>query len=211
MIGDSVLAAISNRYGNQLCTELVPRHWVVEVDAEVGRRIAFGRQVLAKRGDDDWDAAVIMLGNNYDGDAAAYGRELGLLLDELGPIPVVLITVTRFRPIQDQVNYVLQLTATQRDNVRLVDWQARTAATDGAKLLGGDRLHLTETGRVALAAMITDALGSAPTELMGDCLRSTFTDDSMGSVTGGSGSGGPAPDPAPAAPDRAAARARAAG
>ena len=69
MIGDSVLAAISNRYGNQLCTELVPRRWVVEVDAEVGRRIDFGRQVLAKRGDDDWDAAVIMLGNNYDGDA----------------------------------------------------------------------------------------------------------------------------------------------
>ena len=111
MIGDSVLASISNRYGNQLCTELVPRRWVVEVDAEVGRRIEFGRQVLAKRGDDDWDAAVILLGNNYGGDADAYGRELGLLLDELGPIPVVLVTVTRFRPIQDQVNYVLHLTA----------------------------------------------------------------------------------------------------
>ena len=36
-----------------------------------------------------------------------FGRELGLLLDELGPIPVVLLTVTRFRPMQDQVNYVL--------------------------------------------------------------------------------------------------------
>ncbi len=189
MIGDSVLASISNRYGNQLCTELMPRRWVVEVDAEVGRRIAFGRQVLAKRGDDDWDAAVIMLGNNYDGDAAAYTEELGLLLDELGPIPVVLVTVTRFRPSQDQVNYVLHAIEAQRDNVRLVDWQARTAEPDAKKLLGGDGLHLSETGRVALAAMITDALGTAPTGLEGDCLRSTFTDDSMGSVTGGTGSG----------------------
>ena len=54
--------------------------------------------------------------------------------------------------------------------------------------------------------MITDALGSAPTDLEGDCLRSTFTDDSMGSVTGGRRRdrvriGHPAPDRA--APGRA--------
>ena len=49
MIGDSVLASISNRYGDELCDQLVPRGWVVEVDAEVGRRIEFGRQVLAQR------------------------------------------------------------------------------------------------------------------------------------------------------------------
>ena len=189
MIGDSVLASISNRYGNQLCTNLVPRRWVVEVDAEVGRRITFGREVLAQRGGDDWDAAVIMLGNNYDGDPAAFGQELGLLLGELGPIPVVLVTVTRFRPSQDQVNYVLQTAAAQRDNVRLVDWQARTDEPGARKLLGGDKMHLSDTGRVALAAMITDALGSAPRGFTGDCLSSTFTDDSMGSITGGSETG----------------------
>jgi hypothetical protein len=185
VLGDSVLASISSRYGDQLCTDLVPRRWAVEVDAEVGRRIEFGRQVLAKRAGAGWDAAVIMLGNNYDGDAQAYADELGRLLDELAPMPVVLLTVTRYRPLQDQVNYVIQGAAHDRGNVKVVDWQARTAEPDGDALLGGDGLHLSDKGRVALAAMVTTALGSAPVREAGECLPTTFTDDSMGTVTGG--------------------------
>src|SRR6476661_7304358 len=111
VIGDSVLASIGNRYGDQLCTDLVPRRWAVEVDAEVGRRIEFGRQVLETRGAADWDAAVVMLGNNYDGNAVGYADELEQLLDELGPIPIVLLTVTRYRPQQEEVNDAIRRVA----------------------------------------------------------------------------------------------------
>jgi hypothetical protein len=90
VIGDSILASISNRYGNQLCDALVPKGWAVEVDAEVGRFIRFGREVLEEQRDEDWDAAVVMLGNNYDGNPQAFADELALLLDELEPLPVLL-------------------------------------------------------------------------------------------------------------------------
>jgi hypothetical protein len=184
VIGDSVLASLSSRYGNQLCTNLVWRRWAVEVDAEVGQHIEFGRRVLAQRGSAGWDAAVVMLGNNYDGDPQAFATELDALLDELGDIPVVLLTVTRFRPIQDQVNYVLVRAAAQRPNVRLVDWQARTAEDDADDLLSGDGLHLSDQGQVALAATITSVLGLAPRGERGECLPSKFTDDSAGPAAG---------------------------
>ncbi len=190
VIGDSILASISNRYGDQLCTDLVPRRWAVEVDAEVSRRIEFGREVLAQRGDANWDAAVVMLGNNYDGDAVAYADELDQLLDELGPIPIVLPTVTPYRPQQDEVNDATRAAAGHHHNVRLVDWAARTAAKDGRKLLAGDRLHLSDDGQVALAGMIAEQFGLAPKGSRGACLRSTFTDDSQGSVYGPSEKGG---------------------
>jgi hypothetical protein len=184
VIGDSILASISNRYGDQLCTDLVPRRWAVEVDAEVGRRIEFGRKVLESRGDAGWDAAVVMLGNNYDGDAATFADELGQLLDELGPIPIVLLTVTRYRPQQDEVNDAIRQVAQRRLKVRVVDWAARTAGKDGRTLLAGDRLHLSDDGQVALAGMIAEQFGRAPQGERGACLRSTFTDDSPGSVDG---------------------------
>jgi hypothetical protein len=183
VIGDSVLASLSSRYGDQLCTNLVWRRWAVEVDAEVGQHIEFGRRVLARRGSTGWDAAVVMLGNNYDGDLQAFATELDALLDELGDVPVVLLTVTRYRPIQDQVNYVLRNTAAERPNVRLVDWQARTAEEDADELLSGDGLHLSERGQVALAATITSVLGLAPPGEHGACLASKFTDDSAGPST----------------------------
>ena len=182
VLGDSILASISNRYGNQLCTDLVPRRWAVEVDAEVGRKIEFGRQVLQSRGDANWDAAVVMLGNNYDGDAAAFADELEQLLDELGPIPTVLLTVTRYQPQQDDVNDAIRAGADRHRQVRLVDWAARTAEKDGRKLLAGDRLHLSDDGQVALAGMIAEQFGLARQGSRGACLRSTFTDDSERSV-----------------------------
>ena len=96
-----------------------------------------------------WDAAVVMLGNNYDGDPVTFGTELDALLDELGEIPVVLMTVTRFRPIQDQVNYVIHSTAGRRRNVRLLDWEARTAGEGGNGLLSDDGVHLSDQRSVS--------------------------------------------------------------
>ena len=49
VIGDSILASISNRHGGQLCDRLVPRGWAVEVNAETGQHVEYGRQVLRRR------------------------------------------------------------------------------------------------------------------------------------------------------------------
>lgn len=184
VIGDSILASISNRYGNQLCEELVPRGWMVEVDAEVGRFIRFGREVLAVQRPEEWDAAVIMLGNNYDGDPQAFTRELGLLLDELEPLPVLLLNVTRFEPAQDEVNWILTVVANERDDVALLDWASPTAddAPASDELLTGDGLHLTTQGQEALATLISRAMGRAPAGSDGECLRSSFRDDSDGAM-----------------------------
>ena len=209
VIGDSIMASISNRYGNQLCEQLVPKGWAVEVDAEVGRFVEFGRQVLDERPPRLWDAAVVMLGNNYAGDPDAFRDELRRLLDELDPLPIVLLTVTPFEPEQDEVNYVAAVEADRRDDVQLVDWAGRTTADvpDVDELLTGDGLHLATAGQEALAAMIGRAMGRAPAGSRGECLRSSFRDDSAGSLpegsggrSEGSGSGGAAAAAAAAAP-----------
>jgi lysophospholipase L1-like esterase len=168
VIGDSIVAAISSRHGGQLCDRLVPRGWAVEVQAESGRHIEYGQQVLRRRLDADWDAAVIMLGSNYGGDPEFFGAELGEMLDELEPMPVVLVNVTEFKPDRAEVNYVIQAEANRRDNVRVLDWASRSR--DDEELLGDDGLHLSEPGREALAAMIATAFGRAPTG-SGECLR----------------------------------------
>ena len=68
IIGDSVMASTSRRYGNTMCGALVPLGWQVELDAETSRFIQFGNKVLDKRLSAGWDASVILLGNNYGGD-----------------------------------------------------------------------------------------------------------------------------------------------
>ena len=49
MRGGSILASTSKRYGNEMCDALVPLGWQVEIDAEVGRPVAFGQEVMNAR------------------------------------------------------------------------------------------------------------------------------------------------------------------
>jgi hypothetical protein len=186
MLGDSILAATSSRYGGEMCDGLVPLGWQVEVDAEPGRFIDFGGRVLQQRLDPfnwlDWDAAVVFLGSNYRGDQAAYEAELVEILDTLGPRPTLLYTVTVYRPDWAEVNEVVRRQAEARDNVTLVDWEA-VARTPG--VLSSDRLHPSRAGEQVLVDLTADALGPAPEltdadgqAVVGECLPTSFTDDS---------------------------------
>ena len=176
MIGDSIMASTSSRYGGEMCKELVPRGWEVEVDAESGRFVDFGDRVLDARLDAEWDVAVVMLGNNYGADKAVFAEYLEDIVDRLAPRPTVLLTVTEFRPDRADVNDVIYDIAADNDNVRVVDWAAETA--DDPALVGGDGLHLSNLGRVRYADLVGRALGRAPGFGEGDCLGSDFTDDS---------------------------------
>jgi len=184
LIGDSVMTSISRRYGDQACSELVPLGWRVEVDAETGRFIEFGNKVLDKRLGAGWDAAVILLGNNFLYDKVKYSDQLRMLLTRLAPRPTVLLNTTMFRPAQANVNKAIVAEASAFDNVTVVDW---ASITEESRLTGPDGLHLTEAGRSKLAKTIAMVLG--PVSGTGaDCLKSDFKDDSMGSPTGPNGS-----------------------
>jgi hypothetical protein len=183
VIGDSILASTSSRYGGEMCDRLVPLGWAVEIDAESGQRIEFGTEVLDARLRAGWDAVAIMLGNNYANDPRAYADELEDILDRLGTRPVLLYNVTAFREDRLEVNYIVNALAGERDNVRIVDWAARTANDD--ELVGGDGLHLSDAGRRELVAMTARALGRAPVRSVGDCLDTRFDDDSATQIPSG--------------------------
>jgi lysophospholipase L1-like esterase len=171
VLGDSILEATSTRYGGEMCLRLVPHGWAVDIDAENGRDAGVGLQILEDRLDagEEWDAAVVMLGNNYRNDPAQFEEQIEDILDLLAPAPVLLLTVTEFEDAQAEVNYVLHAVAAKRDDVRVVDWAARTRNDDS--LTGADGLHLSERGKVALLAMVRLALGDAPNYSFGQCLE----------------------------------------
>ncbi len=181
VIGDSILASTSKRYTNDLCKILVPNGWQVELEAETGRFVEFGKKVLDSRLGAGWDAAVIGLGSNFNGDLDDYRERMSALVERLAPRPVILITVTEFLPNRAKVNEIIHEMAEQYDNVVVVDWAATTA--DDPHLLGGDNLHLTNEGRAALAFNIGLAMGVAP-ETPGKCFDAVYTDDSALSVDG---------------------------
>jgi hypothetical protein len=202
MIGDSILASTSARYGDHMCSAVVPLGWEVAVEAEPSRFIEFGNQVLddvlpddpEANPDDDWDAAVVFLGSNYGGDAEDYEAELVEILDRLAPRPVVLFTVSEYRPNYVEVNEVVNRLGSERDNVVVLDWKS---ISEAAGVLSSDRLHPTDTGRRVLAESVAAAHGPVVGE--GDCLRPSFRDDSairgdtttvLGRPSTGSGSSG---------------------
>lgn len=192
IIGDSIMASTSSRYGRQMCDELVPLGWQVAIEAEPSRFVDFGNRVLDRVLDDeptaetDWNAAVVFLGSNYRGDPFAYAVELEEILDRLAPRPTVLFTVTEYRSNYAAVNDVIRGLAEEYDNVTLLDWQ-QIAEEPG--VLSGDRLHPTDLGREVLAQAVAGALG--PVSIGdGECLRSEFRDDSgIGRSGGGSSVG----------------------
>ena len=183
MIGDSLTASISQRYGGQACEALVPLGWQVEVDAETGRFIDFGQRVLDQRLATGWDAAVIFLGNNYGNDRAVYQGALHAMLLRLVPRPTVLITTALFRPEQADVNAAIMEEAAQFTSVTVLDWS--TLGVDPA-LTGADDLHLTEIGRRTFAYYLAAIIGTAPVQ-PGACLKTKYTDDSAGSPNGPEG------------------------
>lgn len=209
IIGDSITASTARRYGGEMCFVLLPEGWAVEVNAEVGRFVDFGARVLDRRlrPDDgvDWDAAVVFLGSNYGGDVERYRAGLHEILDRLAPRPTVLVTVTEFRPDRADVNDVIRGMLAFYPEVEVLDWAEITGAD--RTLLSGDGLHLSPDGRARLALEVADIVGAAPpgpdgAPPDGECLSTTFTDDSAGqrpgavvppTLTGGGGGGGAAP------------------
>ena len=179
MIGDSILASVSKRYGNEVCRTMTPLGWRVEVEAEVSRFIDFGIIVADKMLEQDWDAVVIFLGTNYNRDANQYFKLMNRLINRFGERPVVVVTVGERNADMVEVNKILRALDETYPNVTIVDWAAATAADPG--LLAEDLIHLSEIGRLSLAMLLTQRFGTAPPGSgKGRCLDQVFVDDSGG-------------------------------
>jgi hypothetical protein len=176
MIGDSILASTSSRYGNEMCDVLVPLGWQVEIEAEASRFAEFGMTVLNQRIDAGWDSALVFLGTNFDGNIDAYKREMRHIFDALTPRPFVVVTTPLFRSSQKDVNDVIRALAKDYEHVTVLEWE-EIAKNPG--VLSKDHIHLSADGRDVFATAVARAFGFAP-PATGACLPSLFHDDSAG-------------------------------
>ena len=178
VIGDSILASTAPRYGNETCSKMVPLNWQVEIDAEVSRQINFANTVLAARNSAGWDAAVIFLGTNFNRNDNDFLKQLNRAITTLGPIPIVLFTVTERSPLETRVNAIIRTMPSVYPNVHLIDWAGFTAADKS--LLIKDGIHPSEAGRRKIADELAALLGVAAGVGPGHCLASSFVDDTGG-------------------------------
>ena len=174
LIGDSILAGLSRRFGNAACQTLTPLGWQVSVEAEVGKNIELGLRVVNKKLPQGFDAAVIFLGTNYGAQQDFYQETLNKILDELSPRPVVIFTVSEFKPIIKEVNMVIEEELRTRPNLWLIDWREISKAPG---ILWTDEIHPSIQGNEVLMQEIVKVLGTAPGAESGICLKSEFTDD----------------------------------
>ena len=178
MIGDSIMASTSSRYGNEMCDALVPLGWQVSIEAEASRFAEFGNRVLDQRlnAEAGWDAAVIFLGTNYEGNKDSYAKQLRKIVSRLAPRPVLLVTTSLFRNTQREVNAAIRVVAGESPNVSVLEWEIISEAKG---VLNDDQVHLSAKGRSVFAVAVARALDIAPYR-EGECLESKFRDDSAG-------------------------------
>lgn len=182
VIGDSLFAGTAPRNDGIMCDVLTSFGWDVELDAEPGRFVEFGGVVLDQRlrpdGGDDWDAAAIFVGNQFDGDVESFTRELDEALTRLAPRPTLIYTLTETDTDRAALNEVIRDRPRFHPNLKVIEWAEITSADDADLLLVDNGPLLTDEGSGRLVLYTAEALGRAPGDTEGDCLPSVFTDDS---------------------------------
>jgi hypothetical protein len=158
IFGDSVIL------GTQYVLPGALAGWDVTLEAKVSRFTQQLIPVVAQARPGLGQAAVIQIGNNYNGDQAAYAADLDRILVDLDGLGrVVLVTVAEFRPDRTQVNDEVRGAATRHPNVVVVDWQGAIAAGKGGPALTArDGLHLTKAGAETMLGLLSQALGPPP-------------------------------------------------
>jgi hypothetical protein len=173
-IGDSIFASLSRRFNGIACGLLVPLGWQVSVEAERGKPINLGLDIIDKKLPQGFDAAVLFLGTNYGRDQAKYREMLREILDTLAPRPVIILTATEYKPYIAEVNEVILEEAAARDNLWLLDWRTISRSPG---LLWKDGIHPVADGNEEMMKRIIEMLGAAPAPADGKCLPSEFADD----------------------------------
>jgi hypothetical protein len=184
LIGDAVMASTAPRNDGTMCEVLTSFGWTVEIAAEPGRFIEFGDDVLDERLERSdgasWDVAGVMLGNQFDGDLAAFAQRLDGLLQRLSPRPTIVYTLSEVDDDTPAINEIIRALPDSFRNVVVVDWAAATEA-DPELLVDQDRPQLTEQGSEVLVLYTAAALGktlAGEQGVPGECIPAVFADDS---------------------------------
>jgi hypothetical protein len=179
LVGDSVLVGTTLGSPDALDRYLGTLGWHMWVDAAVGRFLSQADTVMAgfRAAPAPWSrrdagetpgadpvfpqTAVLMLGNNYNGDAVKFRAELDQALSILAPARrIIMFTVPLWRPEQAQVNDELRAAAARDTRLTLIDWERQTREIPG--LLYGDHIHPNPLGAMYLVQEIARVLGPAP-------------------------------------------------
>lgn len=191
LIGDTALSRTTARATGDMCDALTDAGWDVSVEAERGRPVEFGDVVLDAILDsstlvgEDWSVVGLMFGHHLSDDmvdslddsiADRFADALASLVDRLGNRPVLLYTVVEIDAEQDGVNDSIRAVAAGRPNVVVVDWA--TAVDEEPDLVVDGGLLPSDAGASTLAELTADVLGVVDDIESGECIESTFVDDS---------------------------------
>jgi len=149
-LGDSVMLGAARQMAYLMGTN--------DVDAEVGRQVSTGINILRNRAaaGDLGNVVVISLGNN----GSFTDKQFDQIMEALAGVKLVVFVNVRVpRPWQDSNNAVIARGVAYYPNTVLVDWYA---ATEGhPELFGQDGVHLTGAGVRLYAALVADAIVKA--------------------------------------------------
>ena len=153
ILSDSVVA------GAAFAIPKVLDGWQVVIDGKPSRLIDAGVEVLRARRAELGGVVLVQLGNNYLGDAQAFGAALDQLYDLVGPDRwLILMRVYPIQSNRSEVNGAIDALASAHPNVRVADWPAVEDANPGSTY--ADRLHLNMRGAEVMARFVRDQVGA---------------------------------------------------
>lgn len=153
VIGDSIVVGTYDNIAKQM------PGWDVTVDAKVSRSTAQGLDVFRKHGA-KFSAVVIELGANDGGEAEVFRPRVAALLRAMGAVPhVIWLNVHEARPYYKQTNAIIAQEVARHPNASVGDWNAAVQPAD----VGGDGLHLTPQGSVAMSKWIATTVRTITT------------------------------------------------
>lgn len=155
MLGDSVLLGTTQTMPAAL------RGWRVTMDTVGSRRLTQAIQELRAKRTRIGAVLVIQMGNNYiPGEDGSFGSQIDQAMRVLtGVGRVVWVTVAEKWPNRIPLNRAIRAAAARWPTIRVADWAPLIAAHPGYAY---DMLHLTPSGRLAMARLVAAAVGRPP-------------------------------------------------
>jgi len=139
--------------------------WKVTFDGKESRFITAAVGDLQARQAELGPVVMAQIGNNYDGDEAAYAAGLDALYDVVGPDrTLILLHVYPIEENRAEVNAAIDALAAKHPNVKVADWPAVVAADPS--IATRDGLHLKPSGTEAMAQFVKQQLDALPPEAL---------------------------------------------
>jgi hypothetical protein len=156
VIGDSVMLGAQG----SVAAALAPVPTIV--DAQESRSLLGAVSILQARRAQLGDVVVVALGTNDGTDTGEFAHRIDLAMGALQGVPHVLwVNQRQFAPGRAEMNAQLAAAVARYPNLSVLDWNAAVDANPGA--VGPDGIHLTDTGRATMAALVADAVRRAMT------------------------------------------------